>query len=111
MSAHRRKGRKTKSPRGGCGVPSDSNQPSSHLFLCFRATFLSNRIQDLTLEVYTRAVQKGRCAANRVSAKHGNYSFCSARDCSTVYFEGERGEQFTLNDLRIRVGLKVNDDP
>ena len=44
-------------------------------------------------------------------AMHGNYSFCSARDCSTVYFEDESGEQFTVNDLRIRVGLKINDDP
>ncbi len=44
-------------------------------------------------------------------AMHGNYSFCSAGDCSTVYFEDKSGEQFTVNDLRIRVGLKVNDDP
>ena len=44
-------------------------------------------------------------------AMRGSYSFCSARDCSTVYFEDESGEQFTVNDLRIRVGLKVNDDP
>ena len=44
-------------------------------------------------------------------AMHGNYSFCSARDCSTVYFEVESGEQFTVNDLRIRVGLKVKGDP
>ena len=44
-------------------------------------------------------------------AMHGNDSFCSARDCSTVYFEDESGEQFTVNDLRIRVGLKVKNDP
>jgi hypothetical protein len=41
----------------------------------------------------------------------GNYSFCSARDCSIVYFENTRSQQFTVDDLRIRVGLKVNDDP
>ena len=44
-------------------------------------------------------------------AIHGSYSFCSAHDCSMVYFEDESGEQFTVNDLRIRVGLKVKGDP
>jgi hypothetical protein len=44
-------------------------------------------------------------------AMHGSYSFCSARDCSIVYFEDKGGHQFTVDDLRIRVGLKVNDDP
>ena len=40
-----------------------------------------------------------------------SYSFCSARDCSVVYFEDKGSQQFTVADLRIRVGLKVNDDP
>src|SRR5260370_34630688 len=44
-------------------------------------------------------------------AMHGNYSFCSTRDCSIIYFEDKGGHQFTVDDLRIRVGLKVNDDP
>src|SRR5229473_8448704 len=44
-------------------------------------------------------------------AMHGSYSFCSARDCSIVYFEDKGGHQFTVDDLRVRVGLKVNDDP
>jgi len=44
-------------------------------------------------------------------AMHGSYSFCSARDCSIVYFEDKGGHQFTVDDLRIRVGLKVTDDP
>jgi hypothetical protein len=44
-------------------------------------------------------------------AMHGNYSFCSARDCSTVYFEDTGSQQFIVDDLRMRVGLKVNDDP
>ena len=43
-------------------------------------------------------------------AMHGNYNFCSARDCSIVYFE-DKGEHFTVDDLRIRVGVKVKDDP
>ena len=44
-------------------------------------------------------------------AMHGNYSFCSARDCSIVYFEDKGSQQFTVDDLRIRVGLKVTEDP
>src|SRR6266446_5166478 len=44
-------------------------------------------------------------------AMHGSYSFCSARDCSIVYFEDKGSQHFTVDDLRIRVGLKVNDDP
>src|SRR5216683_1925217 len=39
-------------------------------------------------------------------AMHGNYNFCAARDCSIVYFEDKGGHQFTVDNLRIRVGLK-----
>ena len=42
-------------------------------------------------------------------AMNGSYSFCSAPDCLIVYFEDEGTEQFTVDDLRIRVGLKVTD--
>src|SRR5216684_3132512 len=44
-------------------------------------------------------------------AMYGNYSFCPARDCSVVYFEDKGSQQFTVADLRIRVGLKANDYP
>src|SRR6266852_5590500 len=44
-------------------------------------------------------------------AMHGSYSFCTARHCSIVYFEDKGREHFTVDDLRLRVGLKVNDDP
>src|SRR5258706_4552780 len=44
-------------------------------------------------------------------AMHGNYNFCAARDCSIVYFEDKGREHFSVDDLRIRVGLKVTDDP
>jgi len=44
-------------------------------------------------------------------AMHGSYSFCSAGDCSIVYFEDKGPEHFTVDDLRIRVGVKVKDDP
>jgi len=44
-------------------------------------------------------------------AMQGSYSFCSERDCSVVYFEDKGSQQFTVDDLRIRVGLKVKGDP
>jgi CopZ-like zinc binding protein len=44
-------------------------------------------------------------------AMHGSYSFCSERDCSIVYFEDKGSQEFTVDDLRIRVGVKVKDDP
>lgn len=44
-------------------------------------------------------------------ALHGSYSFCSERDCSIVYFEDGGREHFTVDDLHIRVGVKVKDDP
>lgn len=44
-------------------------------------------------------------------AMHGSYSFCSERDCSIVYFEDKGREHFTVADLRVRVGVKVKDDP
>jgi Zinc binding domain len=44
-------------------------------------------------------------------AMHGSYSFCSEGDCSIVYFEDTGNQQFTVDDLRVRVGLKVDDDP
>jgi hypothetical protein len=44
-------------------------------------------------------------------AMHGSYSFCSERDCPIVYFEDRGREHFTVDDLRVRVGSKVKDDP
>jgi len=41
----------------------------------------------------------------------GTYSFCSARDCPVVYFEEHGSHQFTIDDLRVRVGLKAKEDP
>jgi len=43
-------------------------------------------------------------------AMSGSYKFCPLRDCPVVYFD-KRSHQFTVDDLRIRVGLKVNEDP
>ena len=44
-------------------------------------------------------------------AMHGNYRFCSIPECAIVYFEEEGNQQFTIDDLRVRVGLKVTEDP
>jgi Zinc binding domain len=41
----------------------------------------------------------------------GSYRFCPLRDCPVVYFDEEGNHQFTVDDLRIRVGLKVKEDP
>ena len=40
-----------------------------------------------------------------------SYSFCGACDCPVVYFEDDGSHQFTVDDLRVRVGLKVKEDP
>ena len=44
-------------------------------------------------------------------AMSGSYSFCPERKCPVVYFEEGGGPHFTVDDLRVRVGLKVKDDP
>ena len=44
-------------------------------------------------------------------ARSGSYRFCAAHDCPVVYFEDEGSNQFTVDDLRVRVGLKVKEDP
>jgi len=35
---------------------------------------------------------------------------CPARDCSVVYYEDRGSQRFAVDDLRIRVGLKVHDE-
>src|SRR5712691_11350149 len=44
-------------------------------------------------------------------AMTGRYSFCSAKDCPVVYFEEHGNHKFTVDDLRVRVGLKATDEP
>jgi len=44
-------------------------------------------------------------------AMTGTYFLCSARDCPVVYFEEQGSHQFTIDDLRVRVGLKAKKDP
>jgi hypothetical protein len=44
-------------------------------------------------------------------AMSGTYGFCSAGDCPVVYFEDQSSNRFTIDDLRIRLGLKVKEDP
>ena len=45
------------------------------------------------------------------SALPGTYRFCEVRDCQVVYFEEQRTRVFTVDDLRITVGVKVSSDP
>jgi bacterioferritin-associated ferredoxin len=40
-----------------------------------------------------------------------SYRYCSTKDCSVVYFEDDSSQHLTVDDLRIRVGLKVKSDP
>ena len=44
-------------------------------------------------------------------AMTGTYGFCSARDCPVVYFQEGENHRFTIDDLRVRVGLKAKEDP
>lgn len=44
-------------------------------------------------------------------AMTASYSFCPASDCSVVYFDEEGDQRFTIEDLRVRVGLKSKTDP
>lgn len=41
----------------------------------------------------------------------GEYRFCPNPECSVVYFTEGDGEIFTTEELRLRVGLKVREDP
>ena len=44
-------------------------------------------------------------------ALHGSYRFCAARQCPVVYFEEHGIRVFTIDDLRIVVGIKASRDP
>lgn len=41
----------------------------------------------------------------------GEYRFCADPDCRIVYYTEGEGSCFTTDSLRVRVGLKVKDDP
>lgn len=44
-------------------------------------------------------------------AMTGNYNFCSTADCSVVYFDDQGGNSFSIDELRLRVGIKSREDP
>src|SRR5881409_829576 len=44
-------------------------------------------------------------------AMTGTYSFCATRECAVVYFEEQGSRRFTVDDLRVRVGVKESADP
>ena len=41
----------------------------------------------------------------------GTYSFCATADCPVVYFDDRNGHSFTVEDLRVKVGVKASEDP
>ena len=43
-------------------------------------------------------------------AMTGTYRFCAAKECPVVYFEEQRSHRFTIDDLRVRVGVKESGD-
>ena len=45
------------------------------------------------------------------AALSGTYRFCATRECSIVYFEEQGARIFTVDDLRIVVGVKATTDP
>lgn len=44
-------------------------------------------------------------------ALDGDYRYCAARECPIVYFEAQGTRVFTIDDLRIVVGVKRSKDP
>ena len=44
-------------------------------------------------------------------AMKGTFSFCAAPACPVVYFEERGSQRFTVDDLRINVGVKARKDP
>ena len=44
-------------------------------------------------------------------ALNGNYRFCTTHECPIVYFEEQGTCNFTVDDLRITVGIKAISDP
>ncbi len=44
-------------------------------------------------------------------AMTGTYSFCSKPDCPIVYFDEKNKQRFTIDDLRVSVGVKTRVDP
>lgn len=45
------------------------------------------------------------------AALNGTYRFCHVRECQVVYFEEQGSRVFTVDDLRIIVGVKASRDP
>ena len=45
------------------------------------------------------------------AALNGTYRFCAERNCRIVYFEEQGDRIFTVDDLRIVVGVKATTEP
>lgn len=44
-------------------------------------------------------------------ALNGTFRFCPERECAIVYFEEQGSRVFTVDDLRMTVGVKASTDP
>lgn len=44
-------------------------------------------------------------------AMTGTYSFCSTPDCPVVYSDDQGAQRFTIDDLRLIIGVKARVDP
>jgi hypothetical protein len=92
----------------------DQTTPEIHEEICMAAMFETDccvRCGDQGRPVSKKTVLlmlKSDLLTQEISE---SFRFCSTRDCPVVYFEDDGDQQFTIYDLRIRVGLKVNEDP
>lgn len=79
-------------------------------------------ISDFAAQACAKCICEGRPVSRKTillmlkadlleQAMHGNYRFCATPDCAVVYFDEEGKQQFTIDDLRIPVGLKAKEDP
>jgi len=81
-----------------------TNEPMTEMDRCVRCSGKGRAISRKTILLMLKPDLLERALPR-------SYCFCPEQDCSIVYFDNSTGSVFTVDDLRIRVGLKVKDDP
>ncbi len=86
----------------------------------------SDHRQTVQIKMYEHTVCSCGAQSKRVSRKtvlsmlkpqfldealNGTYRFCAWRECPVVYFEEQESRVYTIEDLRIVVGVKASADP
>lgn len=99
----------TKASTVETSLPDDDPSAEGHASQCEMRPY--SRCQSRTRHVSRKTVLLMLKPHLLEQVRHGNYKFCFTPSCSVVYFEEEGKQQFTVDDLRIRVGLKVEEDP